>query len=152
MNYKQMNFSVSETISNLDVRDLSTNQKIPDKRYRNKYVVRANIYEAIIDPDYFIKQISICEQNRDCEIERLQLGILSRDEEKENVQENEWDAFMKLSNEEYLLKAVTPLLYQGLNILATERPQNPIEFLGLYLLQNKNLINIPKPESESSSS
>ena len=54
VNYKQMNFSVSETISNLDVRDLSTNQKIPDKRYRNKYVVRANIYEAIIDPDYFI--------------------------------------------------------------------------------------------------
>ena len=144
--------AISETISNIDVRDLSTNLKILEKKYRNKYVVRANIYEAIIDPDYFIKMINIWEENRDNEIERLQLGILSNDEDEIKKSENEWDALMKLPNEEYILKTVAPLLYQGLTLIATERPQNPIEFLSLFMLQNQHLVNIPKPSIISNSS
>ena len=134
------------------IRDISTGLKIPERKYKNKYVVRANIYEAIVDPDYFIKMIDIWEQNRDDEIERLQLGIHSHDDEKEIEAENEFEALKKLPNEEYLLKTVAPLLYQGLNLLATDRPQNPIEFLSLYMLQNQHLVHIPKPAKESVSS
>ena len=102
--------AVSESVSNIDIRDISTGLKIPERKYKNKYVVRANIYEAIIDPDYFIKMIDVWEQNRDEEIERLQLGIPSLGEEKEVEAENEYEMFMKLPNEQYLLKTVKKLI------------------------------------------
>ena len=131
--------------SNVDVRDLATGEKIPEKKYRDKYVVRADIFQAFQEHDYFIKKIDECEKKRDEEIERLQMGINSSDEEEEVESEK---GLEDLPNEEYLLKTVTPLLYQGLNFIATERPQNPIEFLALYMLQNQHLVKIPKPKQK----
>mmetsp|Transcript_23355 Transcript_23355/g.20743 ORF Transcript_23355/g.20743 Transcript_23355/m.20743 type:complete len:245 (+) Transcript_23355:754-1488(+) len=131
---------------NIDVRDLSTGDKILDKKFRNKYVVRANIYEAIIDNEYFLKHIETCERARDREIERLQEGILSSEDEVEVQSINEWEKLQNLSNEDYLCKTVAPLLYQGLNLISTERPTNPVEFLALYMLQNKDLVKIPNPQ------
>ena len=135
--------------NNIDVRDLSTSEKIVEKKFRNKYVVKADIYEAILDDQYFLKKIKECERARDWEIERLQDGILSSEDEVEEQQENKWETLQNLPNEEYLLKTVAPLLYQGLNHIATERPTNPIEFLVLYLLQKKDLVKIPTPEKET---
>lgn len=125
--------------SNIDVRELSTGHKISEKKFRDKYVVRADIYKACMEHDYFIKKIEECERRRDQEIERLQMGALSEDDNHAEVVDN-WDK----TNEQYLLKTIMPLLYQGMNFIATERPQNPIEFLALYMLQNQHLVNIPK--------
>jgi protein dpy-30 len=38
----------------------------------------------------------------------------------------------------YLDQTVVPILLQGMSILAKERPPNPIEYLGSYLLKNKD--------------
>ncbi len=38
----------------------------------------------------------------------------------------------------YLDQTVVPILLQGMSILAKERPPNPIEYLGTYLLKNKD--------------
>ena len=38
----------------------------------------------------------------------------------------------------YLDQTVVPVLLQGMSILAKERPPNPIEYLGTYLLKNKD--------------
>lgn len=132
---------------NIDVRDISSGEKLPDKKFRDKYVVRADIYDAILEHDYFIKHIDACEKARNEEIERYQQGVLSSDEEETYRKEDEWEKLQKLPNEEYLMRTVAPILYQGLNLIATERPQNPIEFLSLYMLQNQDLVKLPKPSS-----
>ena len=131
---------------NIDVRDIATGQKISDKKFRDKYVVRANIYDAILEHDYFIKHIETCEKAMDEDIERYQHGIHSEDDEEKQKDEDEWESLMNLPNEEYIMRTVAPLLYQGLNLIATERPKNPIEFLSLYMLQNQHLVKIPKPK------
>ena len=76
------------------------------------------------------------------------MGVLSSDDEVEDESEYEWDNLMKLPNDQYLLKTVAPLLYQGLNFIAKERPKNPLEFLALYMLQNQHLVKIPTPTPE----
>jgi protein dpy-30 len=38
----------------------------------------------------------------------------------------------------YLDQTVVPVLLQGMSVLAKERPPNPIEYLGTYLLKNKD--------------
>ena len=47
---------------------------------------------AILEPEYFIKQIELAEQNRDEEIERVEAGIAEDDQDKEPNLENEWEA------------------------------------------------------------
>jgi hypothetical protein len=131
---------------NIDVRDLSSGEKIREKKFRNKYAVRANIHDAILDDEWFVKQIEICERARDQEIERLQEGILSSEDEEDVEHVNDFENLQNLPNQEYLIKTVAPLLYQGMNLIASQRPQNPVEFLALYMLQNQHLVKIPKPE------
>ncbi|KAI8929829.1 Dpy-30 motif-domain-containing protein [Entophlyctis helioformis] len=38
----------------------------------------------------------------------------------------------------YLDQTVVPLLVEGLKVVARERPPNPAEFLGVYLLKNSS--------------
>lgn len=42
-----------------------------------------------------------------------------------------------LPTKQYLDQTVAPILLQGLQILAKERPPDPINFLAAYLLKNK---------------
>lgn len=64
-----------------------------------------------MEPDYFIKQIEIAEQNRDEEIERVEAGIEEHDDAVDANLENEWEKLQKLPNDEYLMKTVLPVLY-----------------------------------------
>lgn len=56
----------------VDVRDVTTKEIIPYEKFINKYVVKVEPHRAITEVDYFIKQIEICEGNRDLEIERVE--------------------------------------------------------------------------------
>jgi protein dpy-30 len=38
----------------------------------------------------------------------------------------------------YLDETVIPILIEGLKVISKERPPNPTEFLGIYLLKNSN--------------
>jgi len=50
------------------VRDAVTQEIIPYKKFINRYVVQAEPHRAILETDYFIKQIELAERSRDEEI------------------------------------------------------------------------------------
>lgn len=52
------------------------------------------------------------------------------------------DEDLNLSVRKYLDQTVVPVLLQGLSEVAAQRPPNPIEFLGQYLLSH-NSVNHP---------
>lgn len=54
------------------------------------------------------------------------------------VKQDNKDNKDKLPIRAYLDQTVVPILLQGLAETAKERPKNPIEFLGNYLLKNAN--------------
>lgn len=52
----------------VDVRDAITNEIIPYKKFINRYVIQPEPHRAILETDYFIKQIEQAERTRDEEI------------------------------------------------------------------------------------
>ena len=64
----------------------------------NLYAVKVEPHRAILEPDYFIKQIEIAEQTRDDEVERTEAGVAQQKEEEveepleesKDAQANEW--------------------------------------------------------------
>ena len=130
------------------MRDVITKELLPYKKFIGRYVVKVEPNRAICEPDYFIKQIELAEQNRDEEIERIEAGIVDDDQDEEPTLENEWDALQKLPNDEYLMKTVLPVLYQGMKITDQQRPVAPLEYLALYLLKHQDQIKLPaKPQA-----
>lgn len=73
------------------MRDAITKDVLRYKKFLGRYVVKVEPHRAILEPDYFIKQIELAEQNRDDEIERVEAGIEEKDDEVDTNLENEWD-------------------------------------------------------------
>ena len=48
-----------------------------------------------------------------------------------------------MSDADYLMRTVLPVLYQGMRVVDLERPAAPLEYLSLYLLKNKDMIKLP---------
>ena len=83
----------------VDVRDVVSAEIVDDKKFMNLFAVKVEPHRAILEPDYFIKQIEIAEQTRDDEIERTEAGVAQEKEEEEveepleeskDAQANEW--------------------------------------------------------------
>jgi hypothetical protein len=65
-----------------------------------------------------LKQIQLAEQSRDEEIERIEAGIPEEEDEEVQPDEGEeWRKLQSLPNEEYLMRTVLPVLYQGMKIV-----------------------------------
>ncbi|XP_050078876.1 protein dpy-30 homolog [Anopheles maculipalpis] len=45
-----------------------------------------------------------------------------------------------LPTRQYLDQTVTPILLQGLKLLAKERPQDPVQYLANFLMENRNRV------------
>jgi hypothetical protein len=60
----------------VDVRDVTTGEAIPYKKFINMYVVKVHPHRAILESDYFVKMIEIAEAKRDEEIRRMEAGIV----------------------------------------------------------------------------
>ncbi len=43
-------------------------------------MVKVETHRAILEPDYFVKQIELAEQQRDLEIEKVENGLDTEDE------------------------------------------------------------------------
>jgi len=133
----------------VDVRDAITKEIVPYQKFINRYVIKVEPHRAILEPDYFIKMIEVAEQNRDEEIERVEAGMddpaVQQDDkqEMEVAEDNEWQRLQELPNEEYLMKTVLPVLYQGMKIVDQQRPVAPLEYLALYLLKHQDQIKLP---------
>jgi hypothetical protein len=129
----------------VDVRDVVTSEIVSYKKFLNRYVVKVEPHRAILEVDYFIKMIELAEQSRDDEIERVEGGMIDpADEQQEEPEiENEWEQLQNASNEEYLMRTVLPVLYQGMKIVDQQRPVAPLEYLALYLLKHQDQIKLP---------
>ena len=57
--------------------------------------------------------------------------------------ETEWEKIQKMSDADYLMRTVLPVLYQGMRTVDLERPAAPLEYLSLYLLKNQDMIKLP---------
>ena len=103
------------------------------------YVVKVHPHKAILESDYFVKQIELCEAKRDDEIRKMEAGIAEEQYEQVNKKldtETDWEKLQKLQDSEYLMKTVLPVLYMGMRTVDLERPNAPLEYLALYLLKN----------------
>ena len=65
----------SEASCIVDVRDVATGEPIAYKKFLDMYVVKVHPHRAILEADYFVKQIEKCEAKRDEEIRRVEAGI-----------------------------------------------------------------------------
>ena len=102
-----------------------------------------------MEPDYFIKAIEHAELKRTEEIERVESGNVDAEEEARihSNQFEEWEKLQKSPNDEYLMKTILPVLYQGMKVVDLERPEAPLEYLALYLLKHQDQIKLPpKPQ------
>ena len=93
---------------------------------------------VVLESDYFINQIRICEESRDAEIERIEAGIHDDTQSVRDLPQpgDEWLKLQTMPNDEYLMKTILPVLYQGMKVVELERPNAPLECLAVYLLQN----------------
>ena len=89
--------------------------------------------------------IEQAEAKRDEEIQRIEAGI--EDETKTNKVgvtsigsidggETEWEKIQNMPDNEYLMRTILPVLYQGMKTVDLERPAAPLEYLSLYLLKH----------------
>lgn len=130
----------------VDVRDLVTGEPLPYKKFMDMYVVKVHPHKAILESDYFVKCIETCEAKRDEEIRKIEAGIAEEEYElvsKKVDTESEWEKLQKLSDPEYLMKTVLPVLYMGMRTVDLERPNAPLEYLALYLLKNQDKVSLP---------
>lgn len=94
-----------------------------------------------MEPDYYIKLIEVAESRRTEEIERIEAGGLDAEEEttkKQTTIAQEWNNLHNASNEDYLMRTILPVLYQGMKVVDLERPEAPLEYLALYLLKHQD--------------
>ena len=68
----------------------------------NLYVVKVEPHRAILEADYFIRQIEAAEQSRDEEVEKVEAGFDEKEEGTQEAQVNDWGLLQASSNEEYL--------------------------------------------------
>lgn len=128
----------------ISVRDIITGNEIPYKDAINKYIAFVETHRAVSEPDYFMKLIEMCEYTRDEEIEMRESGKLEEVERQkaevaqiagrgssaaadsvEDHQEplDEWEKLQNIPHDQYLIQTIMPVLYQGLKVVAVERPK-----------------------------
>jgi Dpy-30 motif len=127
--------------------DLVDGKQISWNRLNNRYIVKVEPERAIIELDYFIKCIELCEKNRADEIYRREHNLPEEGENK-IIPENKWAKLQALPIDDYLSNTVMPLLSQGLKYVETVRPTDPVATLAFYLLKHKKDIDIPKKPIE----
>lgn len=134
----------------VDVRDVVTGEVLPFKRTANKYIFRVDPYKAIIETDYFLKALDLCEQTRTVEIERVEAGLPPEPEDSE-PEPTEWELLQRAPTEEYLGRVILPLLLPALKVIDLERPGDPLSFIAHYCLKNKERIVLPSPPDREES-
>jgi hypothetical protein len=85
----------------------------------------------------------------------VEQGLDANGEQPRGKTADDWIALQNSSNEEYLMKTVLPVLYQGMKVVDLQRPNMPLEYLALYLLKHQDKIQLPpkptQPEENAAS-
>lgn len=116
----------------VDVWDLSTKERIPIEESYDTFLHEVDTLAALSDPDYFINAFNRCVSKREEHL-RVHSGVEPfKHEEQKNLQ--------TCSPNEYIERTVLPLLKPALKILDKEQPEDPLSFLAVYLVENKDKI------------
>ncbi|CAD8109673.1 unnamed protein product [Paramecium sonneborni] len=138
-------FQIKNQINNLQENDNNlvqvigyvTLEPINRKKCLSKYLVHIDIWDVIKDPDYFIKQINICEKNRNEEIERREKGI--PEEQAELPKKTDWELLEESSDVDFQRQTILPLLLPVLQLLDIEMTLILVQAMSL-ITQIKMLI------------
>lgn len=129
--------NIDDTINEdkVDIIDIATGRKLRNSLCLDKYLVNVDPRKAIIDQNYFLNKIELCENNRQTEISLLTA--------KQFPQQPVFDDFdlkkeiHKISADTYLEMTVFPLLSNALSYVDLYRPNDPLVHIANYMLKNK---------------
>ena len=124
----------------VDVWDVRNKKRIPIEESYDKFMYEVDTLEAISDPDYFIKAFDKCIANRKADTSHLQ---------RKGLKTIEKDYLQTCPPSEYLASTVMPLLKTAFEILDKEEPEDPINFLAVYLMENKEKAGCYKKDNAS---
>lgn len=115
----------------VDVRDAVSGEPLPFETVEGSFVHRVNLYQAIVDNDYFIKALESCEL-------KMSQGIVEsrRVEGIKAATEESAQDLKALDPKEYLYRTVIPALLPALEACQRDRPADPIEYIAFYMLRH----------------
>lgn len=120
----------------VDVRDVVTGNAIPFPEVKDVFVHRVDLFQAVIDPDYFIKATQVCEVNmskRILDSRRAAGDSLAAHQEAER---NAALSAKAMPPKEWLYRNIIPSLLPALEACQRDRPEDPIEFIAFYMLRH----------------
>jgi hypothetical protein len=119
----------------VDVREAVSGEPIPYKDADGLFLHRVNPYEAVTDPDYFVKALDSCEVNMSKRIlESRKVSEAAATAAKEVAAAEA--AEEKLPPKEWLYQNIIPALLPALEAAQRDRPVDPIEFIAFYMLRH----------------
>ena len=110
----------------------SLGQELSEADSKN-FVARVNLFDYLKDVDFFTKTVEQMEQQRGSEIGRIERG----GEVQEEGQEEQVQSEVKVTNYQYLKKNLLPVLEGALKQVDLLRPEDPLAFIALYCLKNR---------------
>lgn len=125
----------------VDVWDITDKKRVPVLECHDKFLCEVDTIEAILNPDYFINAFNKCVKHREEDFKATNNGF--------NNNKLTYDFLKNCKPSDYLENTVFPLLLPAFEIIEQQRPSDPLNFLAVYLMENKNNVFIPKKETEA---
>jgi len=119
----------------VDVRNVVNGGCVPFEEASDVYLHRTNLWNAITDDQYYIKQLAACELKMSQRIvarKKAKVAPGDGDLSKEELAE----LLKGLGPKEYLYRTVIPALLPALEVCQRDRPEDPISFISFYLLRH----------------
>jgi hypothetical protein len=122
----------------VDVRNVVNGEPIPYEDAKDIYAHRVNLWSAITDEQYFVKQLAASEL-------KMSMRTVARKKAKQQSEEAMGPAELlallkdkdKVPPKEYLYRTVIPALLPALEVCQRDRPEDPISFIAFYMLRHQ---------------
>jgi hypothetical protein len=122
----------------VDVRNVVNGEQIPLEEAKDIYCHRVNLWSAITDEQYFVKQVAASEL-------KMSQRIVARKKAKQTLEEAMGPAELlallkdkdKVPPKEYLYRTVIPALLPALEVAQRDRPEDPISYIAFYMLRHQ---------------
>jgi len=122
----------------VDVRNVVNGETIPFEEAKDIYCHRVNLWSAITDEQYFVKQVAASEL-------KMSMRTIARKKAKQQSEEEMGPAELlkllkdkdKVPPKEYLYRTIIPALLPALEVAQRDRPEDPISFIAFYMLRHQ---------------
>lgn len=117
----------------VDIRDAVTEKPKTFQEAQDVYFHRVNTAQAIMDPEYYIKALQLCEATR---LEQIKAQKCAKSPNVESAKRLTQEELRQLPAKDYLYETVMPGLLPALELCQRDRPKDPIQFIAFYLLRH----------------